>query len=70
MQAIELETSIIDHKIEIMSNQLPANAKHVRVMVWVDEERPAQEANEPWPSNLCSMDTRGWRFDRDEANAR
>ncbi|MBF0623393.1 MAG: hypothetical protein HQL82_01155 [Magnetococcales bacterium] len=37
MYAVEIETSIIDHRLTAHSNRLPANAPHVKVIVLVEE---------------------------------
>jgi hypothetical protein len=41
MSTIELETSIVDHRIDVHSLLLPASASKARVIVMVDEEAEA-----------------------------
>ena len=38
MMAIELEASIVDHRVEIVSDRLPAHRVNARVIVLYDEE--------------------------------
>lgn len=43
MTTVEIEADIVDHRIDIRSEQLPANAKRARLIV-VYEEGAAEEA--------------------------
>ncbi|HLF95831.1 MAG TPA: hypothetical protein VI457_01685 [Methylococcaceae bacterium] len=47
MIAVEMETSVIDHKIEIQSAQLPERADRARVIVLFDEEEAVQPSPKP-----------------------
>lgn len=42
MHAIEIETPIINHRIEISSQLLPASAARAKVIVMFDDDIPAQ----------------------------
>ncbi|MBF0309910.1 MAG: hypothetical protein HQL56_10310 [Magnetococcales bacterium] len=37
MYAVEIQTAIIDHRLDVHSDRLPANAANVRVIVLVEE---------------------------------
>ncbi|MDP1638947.1 MAG: hypothetical protein Q8L62_12960 [Candidatus Nitrotoga sp.] len=44
MIALEMETSIINHRINVVSDLLPANAKHAKVIVMYEESSVGQDA--------------------------
>jgi hypothetical protein len=44
MHAIEIETPIINHRIEISSQLLPASAARAKVIVMFDDDPPAAAA--------------------------
>ncbi|MDO9101864.1 MAG: hypothetical protein Q7J20_08700 [Candidatus Nitrotoga sp.] len=44
MIALEMETSIINHRISVVSDLLPANARHAKVIVMYEESSVGQDA--------------------------
>ncbi|MBF0182723.1 MAG: hypothetical protein HQM03_22140 [Magnetococcales bacterium] len=45
MHAVEIETAIIDHRLNVRSDRLPANASHVKVIVMVEEQTADAECD-------------------------
>ena len=46
MVAIELEASIVDHRIDVRSLQLPATARHARLIVLLDDHEAVKPADD------------------------
>ncbi len=51
MIAVEIETPIVDHQINICSDQLPAQSRRAKVIVLFDETEPEV----PYQSILASL---------------
>lgn len=55
MAVIELDASIVDHRIDVRSLRLPASARHARIIVLVEESDAAGAAAEPGPAEVLAL---------------
>jgi hypothetical protein len=73
MQAIEFKTTIHNGTVTIPAEYSPEwEGKTIRVIVLYDEENLAQTVEQPKASNFraVSLKTKGFKFNREEANVR
>lgn len=68
MQAVEFKSKPHDNVVDLPVDLKDWNGRPVRVILLADEERGTSVS--PGSFTATSLKTRGYRFDRDEANAR
>ncbi len=74
MYAIEFETNAKGRMIEIPQEYEALASKHLKVIVMLDDRAETHEANNQKNNtkhlSALSINTKGYKFDREEANAR
>ncbi|MBU2569382.1 MAG: hypothetical protein KJ725_04970 [Gammaproteobacteria bacterium] len=70
MHSVEFETDTQGQFIEIPEEYQEFRSKHIKVLLTLDENNQ-QPAKQPTRRvSAMSLDTRGFKFNRDEANTR
>jgi len=70
MYAIEFETDANGRMIEIPQEYEALASKHLKVIILLDEANNTHEINKLKKVSAMTVNTREYKFDREEANAR